>query len=116
MGSANEHIGAQTKTKRHIAAGTHIGSSQHPVSDMQDGAVGRNLLTKLDPLSRGRPQQIDDTQDDMSSSSFTLPSAYTIPSSCERPGGDFRPSDELAAEMVEIEGSRPLEVPGAAWR
>src|SRR3984893_19458921 len=31
----------------------------------QDSAAVRNLLAKLDPLSRGHPQQIGDTPDDM---------------------------------------------------
>jgi hypothetical protein len=35
MGSANEYVGAQTNTKRRIAACTHISSSQHPISDMR---------------------------------------------------------------------------------
>src|ERR1700681_4644910 len=35
MGSANEYVGAQAETKRRIAAGTYISSSQHPISDMR---------------------------------------------------------------------------------
>jgi hypothetical protein len=31
----------------------------------QDSAIGRNLLAQLDPLSRGHPQQIGDTPDDI---------------------------------------------------
>nr|WP_244541913.1 hypothetical protein [Afipia sp. GAS231] len=34
-------------------------------SSEQGNAVGRNLLTKLRPLSRGRPQQIRDMPDDI---------------------------------------------------
>ena len=43
----------------------------------QDSAVGRNLLAKLDPLSRGHPNRSATRQMIWSSSSFTLPSAYT---------------------------------------
>ena len=31
----------------------------------QDSALGRNLLSQFDPLSRGHRQQIGDTPDDM---------------------------------------------------
>jgi hypothetical protein len=31
----------------------------------RDSAIGRNLLAKLDPLSRGHPQQVGDTPDDI---------------------------------------------------
>jgi hypothetical protein len=75
-------------------------------SSEQGNAVGRNLLAKLHQLSRGHPQQIGDTPDDvvLESIHFTLPSAYTtshiIPTSRRRLSS-FR---NWVGEMVEIDG------------
>jgi len=88
----------------------------------QDGAVGRNLLAKLDPLSRGHPQQIGDTPDDMVLEFIhSTVGIHNLPHPLNEAAATFvvQKLIELAGEMVEIDGgpvdrSRFPEQPGGS--
>jgi hypothetical protein len=76
-------------------------------SNEQANAVGRNLLAKLHPLSRGHPQQIGDTPDDvvLDFIHFTV-GVHNFPHHPNEPAATFvvQKLIELAGEMVEIDG------------
>jgi hypothetical protein len=76
-------------------------------SNEQANAVGRNLLAKLHPLSRGHPQQIRDTPDDvvLDFIHFTV-GVHNFPHHPNEPAATFvvQKLIELAGEMVEIDG------------
>jgi hypothetical protein len=80
-----------------------------PASDSseQGNAVGSNLLAKLYPLSRGHPQQIGDTPDDIVLE-FIHPTvgAHNFPHHPNEPAATFvvQKLIELAGETVEIDG------------
>ena len=73
----------------------------------QDSAVGRNLLAQFDPLSRGHPQQIGDTPDDIILEFIhSTVGIHNFPHHPNEPAATFvvQKLIELAAEMVEIDG------------
>src|ERR1700730_15260982 len=73
----------------------------------QDSAAVRNLLAKLDPLSRGHPQQIGDTPDDMVLEFIhSTVGIHNLPHHLNEPAATFvvQKLIELAGEMVEIDG------------
>jgi hypothetical protein len=86
----------------------------------QDSAIGRNLLAQLDPLSRGHPQQIGDTPDDIVLEFiYSAVGVHNFPHHPNELAVTFAIHKliELAGEMVEIDGgpvdrSRFLEQPG----
>jgi hypothetical protein len=89
-------------------------------SSEQGNAVGRNLLAKLHPLSRGHPQQIGDTPDDVVLEFIhSTVGVHNFPHHPNEPAATFvvQKLIELAGETVEIDGglvdrSRFLEQPG----
>ena len=86
----------------------------------QDSAVGRNLLAKLDPLSRCHPQQIGDTPDDVVLEFIhSTVGIHNLPHPLNESAATFvvQKLIELTGEMVEIDGgpvdrSRFPEQPG----
>jgi hypothetical protein len=73
----------------------------------QGNAVGRNLLAKLDPLSRGHPQQIGDAPDDIVLEFIhSTVGVHNFPHHPNEPAATFAVQKliELAGEMVEIDG------------
>ena len=91
-------------------------------SNEQANAVGRNLLAKLHPLSRGHPQQIGDTPDDVVLEFIhSTVGVHNFPHHPNEPAATFvvQKLIELAGEMVEIDGgpvdrSRFPEQPGGS--
>jgi hypothetical protein len=89
-------------------------------SSEQGNAVGRNLLAKLHPLSRGHPQQIGDTPDDVVLEFIhSTVGVHNFPHHPNEPAANFvvQKLIELAGETVEIDGgpvdrSRFLKQPG----
>jgi hypothetical protein len=86
----------------------------------QGNAVGRNLLAKLDPLSRGHFQQIGDTPDNIVLEFInSTVGVHNFPHHPNELAATFAVQKliELAGEMVEIDGgpvdrSRFLKQPG----
>jgi hypothetical protein len=73
----------------------------------QDSAIGRNLLAQLDPLSRGHPQQIGGTPDDIILKFIhSTVGIYNFPHHLNEPATTFvvQKLIELVGEMVEIDG------------
>ena len=91
-------------------------------SSEQGNAVGRNLLAKLHPLSRGHPQQIGDTPDDVVLEFIhSTVGVHNFPHHPNEPAATFvvHKLIELAGETVEIDGgpvdrSRFLQQPGGS--
>jgi hypothetical protein len=91
-------------------------------SSEQGKAVGRNLQAKLHPLSRGHPQQIGDTPDDVVLEFIhSTVGVHNFPHHPNEPAATFvvQKLIELAGETVEIDGgpvdrSRFLEQPGGS--
>ena len=87
----------------------------------QGNAVGRNLLAKLDPLSRGHPQQIGGAPDDIVLEFIhSTVGVHNFPHHPNEPAATFAVQKliELAGEMVEIDGD-PVDrskIPQAIWR
>jgi hypothetical protein len=76
-------------------------------SSEQGNAVGRNLLAKLHPLSRGHPQQIGDTPDDVVLEFIhSTVGVHNFPHHPNEPAATFvvQKLIELAGETVEIDG------------
>jgi hypothetical protein len=76
-------------------------------SSEQGNAVGRNLLAKLHPLSRGHPQQISDTPDDVVLEFIhSTVGVHNFPHHPNEPAATFVVQNliELAGETVEIDG------------
>jgi len=76
-------------------------------SSEQGKAVGRNLLAKLHPLSRGHPQQIGDTPDDVVLEFIhSTVGVHNFPHHPNEPAATFvvQKLIELAGETVEIDG------------
>jgi hypothetical protein len=82
---------------------------------------GANSLAQLHPLSRGHPQQIGDTPDDVILEFIhSTVGIHNFPHHLNEQAATFvvQKLIELAAEMVEIDG-RPVDrkqIPGASWR
>jgi hypothetical protein len=73
----------------------------------QDTAIRRNLLAQLDPLSRGYPQQIGGTPDDIILEFIhSTVGIHNFPHHLNEPATTFvvQKLIELAGEMVEIDG------------
>jgi hypothetical protein len=73
----------------------------------QDSAIGRNLLAQFDPLSRGHPQQIGDTPDDVVLESIhSTVGVHNFPHHPNEPAATFvvQKLIELVGETVEIDG------------
>jgi hypothetical protein len=91
-------------------------------SSEQGNAVGRNLLAKLHPLSRGHSQQIGDTPDDVVLEFIhSTVGVHNFPHHPNEPAATFvvHKLIELAGETVEIDGgpvdrSRFLQQPGGS--
>jgi hypothetical protein len=76
-------------------------------SNEQGNAVGRNLLAKLHPLSRGHPQQIGDTPDDVVLEFIhSTVGVHNFPHHPNEPAATFvvQKLIELVGETVEIDG------------
>jgi hypothetical protein len=73
----------------------------------QGNVVGRNVLAKLDPLSRGHPQQIGDAPDDIVLEFIhSTVGIHNFPHHPNEPAATFAVQKliELVGEMVEIDG------------
>jgi hypothetical protein len=78
-------------------------------SSEQSNAVGRHLLAKLHPLSRGHPQQIGDTPDDVVPEFIhSTVSVHNFPRHPNEPAATFvvQKLIELTGETVEIDSGR----------